>query len=174
MSAREKQLLTLLLLAGFIVVNVFLYSLYTQKSSLFVGELDAAKAKLQEAIALQDSSAQLAEEMQWLAENQPDPTVYQTVQTQLQQFAETQARKLGLTIKSQELLPTDTSGFHFNRAQVKINLTGQEQALYQWFNAVNDPSAFRSAYQIRLTPNGKDDTLIDCSATLAQWFPPAI
>jgi len=174
MSAREKQLLSLLLLAGFIVVNVFLYSLFNQKNLQFTGELDAAKARLQQAIAFQNSSAELAEEMQWLAEYEPQPAVYQTVQTQLQQFADTQARNLGLTIKSQELLPTDTSGIHYNRAQIRINLTGQEQALYRWFDAVNDPSAFRAAYQIRLTPNGKDDTLIDCSATLAQWFPPAI
>ena len=173
MSTREKQLLTALLFAGFILANVFLYSLYTQKNLQFRGELDAAKAQLQQAIALQDSSSQLAEQMQWLVVNEPDPAVYQTVQTQLQRFAETQARNLGLTIKSQELLPTDTTGVHYYRAQIKINLTGQEQALYRWFDSVNDPSAFRTAFQIRLTPNGKDDTLIDCSATLAQWFPPA-
>lgn len=173
MSAREKKLLILFMTAGFIVVNFFIYSLYAQKKSLFTAELDSAKARLQQAIAFQNSSTELAEEMQWLAENEPQPSVYQTVQTQLQQFAEAQARNLGLTIKSQELLPTDTSGAHYNRAQVKINLTGQEQALYRWFDAINDPAQFRSAYQIRLTPNGKDDTLIDCSATLSQWFPPA-
>lgn len=172
MSAREKKLLIFLLTAGFIVVNFFLYSLYVQRKSLSITELNAAKASLQQAIAFQNSSEQLAEEMVWLAENEPEPAVYQTVQTQLQQFAETQARNLGLTIKSQELLPTDTSGVHYNRAQVKINLTGQEQALYRWFDAINDPSEFRSAYEIRLKPD-KDDTLIDCSATLSQWFPPA-
>ncbi len=62
---------------------------------------------------------------------------------------------------------------HYNRAQVRIDLSGQEQALYRWFDAINDPASFRTAYQIRLSPNGKEDTLIDCSATLAQWFPPA-
>ena len=126
---------------------------------------------LQQAIAFQESSVQLSEEMQWLADNEPEPAAYQQVQTKLQQFAESQARNLGLTIKRQELLPTDTGGVHYNRAQVRIDLTGQEQALYRWFDAINDPSAFRTAYQIRLSPN-KDDTQIDCSATLAQWFPP--
>ncbi len=173
MSDREKKLLTLLLVAGFLILNFFLYSLYAQKKTQFDNDFNAAKTRLQQAIVFSDSSSQLAEEMTWLAEHEPQPAAYQDVQTKLQQFAETQARNLGLTIKSQELLPTDDSGVHYHRAQIKINLSGQEQALYRWFDAINDPAAFRTAYQIRLSPNAQDDTLIDCSATLAQWFPPS-
>lgn len=174
MSAREKKLLTLLLIAGFLILNFFLYSLYVQKKTQFDNDLSGAKARLQQAIAFSESSTQLAEEMTWLAEHEPEPTVYQNVQTSLQQFSETQARNLGLTIKSQELLPTDESGVHYHRAQIKMNLTGPENALYRWLDAINDPASFRAAYQIRLSPNAQDDTLIDCSATLAQWFPPTI
>ncbi|MFD2256038.1 hypothetical protein ACFSSA_05060 [Luteolibacter algae] len=173
MSAREKKLLALLLIAGFIILNVFLFGFYTQKKSQFDNNFRSAKTRLQQAIAFQDSSAELADEMEWLAENQPQTAVYQTIQTQLQQYAELQARNLGLSIKSQELLPTDTSGVYYQRAQIKINLTGQEQSLYRWFDSINDPKSFRCAYQIRLTPNAQDDTLIDCSATLSQWFVPA-
>ena len=173
MSSREKNLLALLLVAGFIILNVFFYSLYAQKKSLFYTQFETAKTDLQRAISFQESSVQLAEEMTWLSEHSPEPAAYQQVQTNLQQFAESQARNLGLTIKKQELLPTDQSGVHYHRAQVRIDLSGNEQALYQWFNAINDPAAFRTAYQIRLSPNGQDDTQIDCSATLAQWFPPA-
>lgn len=173
MSAREKKLLSLLLVAGFLIVNFFLYTLYVQKRIAYTNDLNAAKASLQQAIAFSESADQLAEDMDWLAKNEPQPAAYQDVQTALQQFAEAQARNNGLTIKSQELLPTDESGVHYNRAQVRINLTGQEQNLYRWFDAINDPAAFRTAYQIRMTPNGQDDTLIDCSATLSQWFPPA-
>ncbi len=173
MSAREKKLLALLLIAGFFVVNFFLFSFYIGKKLQLDNQLASAKAQLQQAIAFQESSTQLAGEMRWLAEHEPAPAVYQDVQTQLQQFAVNQARNQGLTIKSQELLPTDTTGIHYNRAQMTISLTGGEQALYRWFDAINDPTAFRSAYQILLKPNTQDDTLIDCSATLAQWFTPA-
>lgn len=173
MSSREKKLLTLFLVAGFLVVNFFLYTLYVQKRAVFTSELDSAKSQLQQAIAFQNGSEEMQEEMQWLAEHEPEPGVYQTVQTKLQQFTESQARSFGLTIKKQELLPTDTSGVHYNRAQVRIELTGPEQALYRWFDAVNDPAKFRTAYQIRLRANSQDDTQIDCTATVAQWFPPA-
>ncbi len=84
-----------------------------------------------------------------------------------------QARNLGLTIKDQDLLPTDESGVNYHRVQVKIKPHRPRADLYRWFDSINDPTSFRAAYQIILTPNSQDDTLIDCTATLAQWFPPA-
>ena len=173
MSTREKKLIAILLFAGFVILNFFLFTIYSQAKARYTNDLEAAKSKLQQAILFSESSEKLAEEMEWLAVNEPEPAAYQDIQTQLQQFSETQANNLGLTIKGQELLPTDVSGVHYHRAQVRIKLTGQEKALYQWFNMINDPTAFRAAYQISLKPNTQDNTLIDCSATLTQWFPPA-
>jgi uncharacterized iron-regulated membrane protein len=172
MSVREKKLLALLLIAGFLILNFFLYSIYVEKKNLYSNDLVSANSQLQQAYAFRESSAEFAEQMTWLAEKEPKPATYQETQTALQQFAESQARTLGLTIKSQEPLPTDETGTYYHRAQVKINLSGREQALYQWFDAINDPDVFRTTFQIRMSPNTKDDTLIDCSATLSQWFPP--
>jgi hypothetical protein len=172
MSVREKKLLALLLIAGFLIMNFFLYAIYVEKKNLYTNDLESAKSQLQQAFTFRESSAEFAEQMTWLANKEPKPATYQETQTTLQQFAESQARNLGLTIKSQEPLPTDESGTYYHRAQVKINLSGREQALYQWFDAINDPDVFRTTFQIRMSPNTKDDTLIDCSATLSQWFPP--
>lgn len=174
MSDREKKLLTLFLIAGFMIVNVFLYTFYKNKKNLYKSNLDSAKSQLEQAILFRESSSEFAEQMAWLAEKEPKPATYQDTQNALQLFAETQAKNFGLTVKSQEPLPTDDSGVHYHRAQVKINLTGKEEALYKWFDAINDPNIFRTALQIRMTPNSKDDTLIDCSATLSQWFPPVL
>jgi uncharacterized iron-regulated membrane protein len=173
MSDREKKLLTILLFAGFVILNFFLFTLYTQTKASYTSALGAAKSDLRQAITIRESAEEYAEEMEWLAVNEPKPAAYQDIQTKLQQFAETQARNLGLTIKSQDFLPTDDSGTYYHRAQVRISLSGKEQALYRWFDMINDPAAFRAASQIRLTPDSKNDTLIDCTATLSQWFPPA-
>jgi FtsP/CotA-like multicopper oxidase with cupredoxin domain len=174
MSDREKKLLALFLIAGFLIVNFFLYSLYVEKKSLYASDLESAKSQLQQAITFRESSSEFAEQMTWLAENEPAPATYEETQSALELFAVTQAQNLGLNVKSREPLPTDETGIHFHRAQVKINLSGQEKALYQWFDAINDPEVFRTAYQIRMSPNTQDDTLIDCSATVSQWFPPAL
>ncbi len=174
MSDREKKLLTLLLVAGFVIVNFFLYTIYVEKKTLYTTDLEAAKSQLEQAILFRESSNEFAEQMIWLAENEPAPATYEETQSALELFAVSQAENLGLNVKSREPLPTDESGKHYHRAQVKINLSGKEQALYEWFNAINDPTVFRSAYQIRLSPNTKEDTLIDCTATLSQSFPPAL
>ena len=173
MSAREKKLLAILLLAGFVILNSFLFTLYAAAKARYANALSTAEADLRQATTISETAAELAEEMEWLAANEPAPAAYQDVQTKLQQYAETQARNLGLTIISQDFLPTDDSGIHYHRAQVRIKLSGQEQALYRWFDMINDPAAFRTASQIQLKPDSKDDTLIDCTATLSQWFPPA-
>lgn len=172
MSSREKNLITLLLLAGFLMLNFFLYSQYQQKKVLFQTNLDTAKNQLQRAIAIQENSAQLSEEMQWLADNEPAPSAFQTVQGQLIQFAKNEAIKAKLTVKDEKLIATDTSGAHYDRAQIQINVTGREEDLYRWLYTINEPTAFRAAIQIRVNPNTQDDTLIDCSAVIAQWFIP--
>ena len=56
----------------------------------------------------------------------------------------------------------------------KIIITGREEALYGWFDKLNVPEDFRMATHINLSPNKQDDTQIDCTATIEQWFvPPA-
>lgn len=171
MSSREKKLLSLLLLAGFLMFNLFLYSQYLQKKNLFENALETAKIELQQAKTSQDNAAQYAEQMQWLAEHEPDPTNAQTVEGKFYPFVENQAVAAGLEITDKDYIPANTTGKHYHRAHIQISVTGREESLYRWLNAVNDPSAFRSAIQIVLKPN-TDDTLIDCVAHIFQWFPP--
>jgi hypothetical protein len=173
MSSREKNLIMLLLLAGFLMLNFFLYTQYDQKKALLETNLETAKTELQLAILAQESSAEYAAQMDWLAQHEPAAAEYQTIQAELQSFAASEAQKTGLTIRPpQEFLATDITGTHFHRAQIKINVTGREQDLYRWLHIINEPTAFRAAINIRLAPNSQEDTLIDCTAVIAQWFPP--
>jgi hypothetical protein len=120
-----------------------------------------------------ESSAQVTDQMAWLAEHEPEPAANQDVQTKLQQLAESEAKATGLTIKTQKPLPTDSAeGRHYHRAKIQITVSGTEEALYRWFDKLNMPDQLRIASQIRLTPNQQDDTKIDCTATIEQWFVP--
>ncbi|MFN6018615.1 MAG: hypothetical protein ACK49N_13685, partial [Verrucomicrobiota bacterium] len=67
----------------------------------------------------------------------------------------------------------ETEGRHYHRAKMQLNVIGREEALYQWLDQINDPAQLRIATQLRLTPDAKDDTLIDCTATIDKWFVPA-
>lgn len=172
MSDREKKLLILFAAAGFIILNILGFSQFTKIRGNIQSKRVEAESNLQTAEMFRASREQVDDQMQWLAEHMPEPAAYQDIQTQLQQLAEREARTNGLTIKSQRLLPTDTNGVHFHRAKVQLTVTGTEQALYRWFYRLNTPTELRAATQIRLAPDREDDTKIDCTAIIEQWFVP--
>jgi hypothetical protein len=172
MSDREKKLLIFFGIAGFAILNFLGFNL-AQAQRLKVNRDNAvAREQLNMAEMFRESSAQVTDQMAWLAEHEPAPVAPQDAQTKLQQLTEKFAVSNGLTIKSQKPLPTDTSGQYFSIAQIQFVVTGQEDALYRWFDQINVPDQFRIASQIRLSPDTKDDTKIDCTATVQQWFVP--
>lgn len=173
MSNREKRLLIFFGIAGFLVLNFLGFNLYQAKKQAIAAQLADAGQKLQRAEIVSASRDQVAEEMVWLSENEPEPAASQDVQTQLQKFCESEAQSAGLTIKIQRPMPTDTTeGRHYHRAKFQFTVTGSEDDLYKWFDRVNVPADFRIATQIRLNPNKEDDTKIDCVTVIEQWFVP--
>lgn len=174
MSPRERNLLLLFAAAGFLVLNLLGFGFMKSKRAELDRKLAAAEQKLDSAQNFQTNAEQVADEMQWLTDHEPAKVASQDALTELQQFCETEANNAGLTIKTQKPLDTDeTEGRHYHRAKIQLNVTGREEALYQWLDQINDPAKLRIATQLRLTPDAKDDTLIDCTATIDQWFVPA-
>jgi phosphoglycerate-specific signal transduction histidine kinase len=173
MSPREKKLLIFFATAGFLVLNFLALGFYKNKRLQAERELAQATQKLETAHMYRASREQVADQMEWLAKHEPETAANQDVQTKLQQLCETEAKTAGLTIKSQRPLATDsTEGHHYHRAKIEITVSGREEALYRWFDRLNMPEQLRSATVIRLSPNTQDDTLIDCAATIEQWFTP--
>ncbi len=173
MSSREKKLILFFGLAGFVVLNFLAVGFFKSKRLQVDRERDLATQKLDTAKMFSASRQQVADQMDWLAAHDPEPAANQDVQTQLQQFAEREARSSSLTIKTQKPLPTDaTEGRNYHRAKLQLTVTGTEESLYRWLDKINSPEQFRIASQIRLSPNAQDDTKVDCTATVEQWFIP--
>ena len=173
MSPREKKLLIFFATAGFLVLNFLAVGFYKNKRLQADRDLAQARQKLETAEVYRASREQVADQMEWLATHEPQPAANQDVQTKLQQLCETEANTAGLTIKTQKPLPTDaTEGRHYHRAKIQITVNGREEALYRWLDRLNMPEQLRAATVIRLSPDTKDDTLIDCTATIEQWFIP--
>lgn len=171
MSPREKKLLIFFAAAGFIVLNFLLIGFFKNKSLQVDRQRDQARVKLNTAEMFRASREQVIDEMEWLAEHEPEPAANQDVQVKLEQLCKKEAQATGLTIKSQKLLPT-TEGVHFHRAKIQLVVTGSDEALYRWLDRLNIQTELRSATNILLSPNKTDDTKIDCTATIEQWFVP--
>jgi hypothetical protein len=172
MSSREKNLLMFFAVAGFFILNLLGFKYYTAQRQSVDSKRKDAELKLANAENFRTMSSELSADMEWLAANEPEPAAFQDVQSRLQQFGEQEAATARLTIKKQQPLETDTTGAFFHRAKFQFNLVGSEQGLYQWFDRINVPSEFRAVTLIRLGPDREDDTLIDCTAIIEQWFVP--
>lgn len=174
MSEREKKLLIFFALAGFAILNFLIFNFAKTKRQEVDNKREQAKQQLATAEMFRESSEQVLDQMDWLAENEPEPKAKQDAQTALQQLTEREAKSAGLTIKTQKPLPTDETGQYFHRAKIQISVTGSEENLYRWFDRLNMPEQLRVASQIRMLPDKADDTQIDCTATIEQWFIPPV
>lgn len=172
MSPREKKLLIFFAAAGFLVLNFLAVGFFKSKRLEVDRQRDQARQKLATAEMFSASREQVVDEMDWLAEHEPEPAANQDVQTKLQKLCEDEAKATGLTVKSQKPLPTDATGTHFHRAKIQLNVNGTEESLYRWFDRLNVPDQLRIATNIKLSPNKEDDTKIECTATIEQWFVP--
>lgn len=173
MSDREKKLVLLFGLAAFVLLNVFGVSWFRSYKKDIAAKLSKAESRLQVAQAYSDSYTTVADEMDWLADHLPKARAEQIVQTELLEFASNQASTNQLTANRKKILPSDMApGHRFHRAKVEFNVTGSEASLYRWLDRLQMPDQLRAITFLRLSPNGKDDTLIDCNVTAEQWFIP--
>lgn len=177
MSPREKNLIILFAVAGFIILNLLGFRYFSAKKLDVEAKRAEAEQNLETANMFRASREQVLDQMDWLADHEPQPAAYQEVQSTLQQLTEREAQTAGLTIRpsSQKLLPTDqTEGRHYHRAKIQITVTGTEEALYRWLDRLSSPDQFRAPTKLLLTPNREDDTKIDCQAVIEQWFIPTV
>ena len=173
MSAREKRLLIFFSIAGFIIIHLLGYKFYEAKRSDVQRAKNTARQALADAKMFRDSSQRVAGEMDWLAGHEPPPAAAQDVQNTLQKYAEEGATRQSLTIKRQKLLPaTENPGSRYNRAKIEFVVNGKEDALYRWLDSLHSPDQFRALTSLRLSPDREDDTKIDCTVVVDQWFVP--
>jgi hypothetical protein len=173
MSSRKKRLLIFFAAAGFLLLNLFGIRMLGGMRDDVRRQRAQAERELQQAEMFQASRAQVAGEMDWLAEHEPQPAAEQDVQSALQNLAEREARSRSLTLKPGKYLPTDKTGPHYHRVKYEIPVSGTEQALYAWLDRMQTPGEFRAVTFLRLSPNREDDTKIDATVIVEQWYVPA-
>lgn len=173
MSPREKKLLTLFAVAGFVMVNLVGLSAYKKRVVDISSRRLVAERDIEMLAMIQANREQRLDEMQWLQKHMPEPAEYENVQTALQTFCAAEAKRFGLQIAE---LPSrkqeDLKGEHFHRVQVVYRVNGMEEQLYRWLDRINMPTELRANTKLVIEPNDQDKTRVDCIATIEQWFVP--
>lgn len=172
MSDREKKLVLLFGLAAFVLVNAFGVSWFRKQKATLASQLIAAEGEVQNAEAFSRKYDTVIEEMDWMAEHAPDERAGQLVASELEQYASNQATTHQLEVKRRAILSNDETGTHFHRAKVEFNVNGMENSLYRWLGRLQMPDQLRAITFLRLSPDTKDDTKIDCTVIVEQWYVP--
>ena len=172
MSDREKKLVFLFGLAAFVLLNVFAITWFKGQKSKLAADLTKAELKVEGAIETRDRFDEVVDEMAWLADHTPEPRAGQIVATELEQYASNQAQTHQLTVKRRSIMPNDETGTYFHSAKVEFNVSGKEDSLYRWLDRLRMPDQLRAVTFMRMAPDAKDDTLIDCTIHAEQWYIP--
>ena len=172
MSDREKKLVFLFGFAAFVMVNFIGIKWFMGMRDETARKLQEAETKLQQAHVYAESYDSVIEEMEWLAAHYPEPKARQTVESELEQYGSNLARTNQLELKPVKILPADERG-RMHRAKVQFVVSGAEANLYRWLGMLQDPNLLRANTFLRLSPKRDDDTTIDCTVTVEQWFVPA-
>lgn len=172
MSDREKKLVFLFGFAAFVMVNFLAIKWFVGMRDATARKLKEAEARLQQAEVYAESFESVIEEMEWLADHYPEPKARQIVESELERYGSNLATTNQLELKPVKILPPDETG-RFHRAKVQFAVSGAEANVYRWLGMLQDPNLLRANTFLRLSPKRDDDTKIDCTVTVEQWFVPA-
>ena len=176
MSERERKLLIMFASAGVILLSLWGYKSYQLKRESIQIERKQAEIELREGKNFLARRDIIQDEIDWLAENEPQPQASELVAPKLQEVANAEALRAGMTVKKidpiAERLEEPDSTKNYKVAQVKFQVTGEEKNLYNWFGFMHSPNDFRVISEISMRPNKEEDHLIDCTVTFDQWYVP--
>jgi len=174
MNAREKKLLLVLGLISFLVIGLLVVTSYkaAKKQKEIEWEKGAEElARMEKELAAADSQL---EEVEWLSSNNPALGTHGKVGAELATYMENSAKRYHVEIKKrpspQREDPEETGAFR--SARVKVLVAARDGELFRWLTDLQDPKKSRSITFLRISPQRKDATRVDCEMVVTQWFTP--
>ena len=122
-----------------------------------------------------------AEKCNWIEEHIPAFSSHEEASSKLLAIISTQAAKRGLGIGGKEFiedskeigpdgLPVEANLGYFNRAKVKITITGAlEKVFYQWLEDIQQAKLFIGVTHLLINPVGTNKT-VTCEVEFTQFY----
>lgn len=174
MTSRERNLLILLVTMAFLAVNFLGYRMwYAPRMATLQASMETAERQAESNEGMGNVLEAVSADQDWLNRFEPDPASSGKMKTRIQQLAESQATRAGLTIKKKGFGPdiVDPS-LKYHRARYDIEVNGTESSIFRWLDQLHNPNEFRVVTFVRLNPQRDDAKRADCQIYLDQWFVP--
>ena len=174
MTPRERNLLFLLVGMAFLAVNFLGYRMwYAPKMAETQAAMESAEQKAEANEGMGSILEALSADRDWLERYEPKPTSLGKMKTRIQQLAENEAVRAGLTIKKKGFGDDIVDpNLKYYRARYEIEVNGTETSVYRWLDRLHNPNEFRAVTFVRTRPQRDDPTRADCQIYLDQWYVP--
>lgn len=174
MTSRERNLLLLLVAMAFLVVNFLGYRMwYAPKMAATQSAMESAERKAEANEGMGNILDAISADRDWLERFEPKPTSLSKMKTRIQQLAENEAVRAGLTVKKKgfgdDIVDPSLS---YHRARYEIEVNGTESSIYRWLDRLHNPNEFRAVTFVRTNPQRDDFTRADCQIYIDQWYIP--
>ncbi|GHC51044.1 hypothetical protein [Roseibacillus persicicus] len=174
MTSRERNLLILLVVMAFLVVNFLAYRVwYAPKMAEMQATMESAEQKAEANEGMGAVLDAVAKDQEWLNRFEPKPTSEGKMKTRMQQLASNEAVRAGLKIKKEGFVDgVIDPNLHYHRARYDMEVNGTEASIYRWLDRLHNPNEFRVVTFVKLEPQRDDAERADCRIYLDQWFVP--
>jgi len=170
MTPREKNLLIVLGLALFIILNFVAFSMFYQPA---VDKAGLAKGKAESELKLKKTTLSRKDELEpdrrWLEDTGLLVTTPQLAQSQLQSLIRKQADARNLETRDEQILQY-IPGVHFDRVRVLYKCTGMEDNIQQWLLSIHQPKQRQVITKLELKPQSNDLTRVECTVEIEKWI----
>ena len=176
MNTREKKLIAVLFGAAFLIVNVFLFTSYTEAKQRKTNQLNQGAKQLKQMKKELGAWKSQAEDVEWLSNNQPVEGTHGEIGADLTTYIEKSALRNRVKPRTRpSLQPQDLeeSGA-YRSATVRVAGNATDRELYMWMVDLQDPKKMRSITRLNIRPqrDGNDASKADCELEVTQWFTP--
>lgn len=170
MTSREKNLLIVLGIALFIILNfvafTMVYEPRVNKAVFAKGKAESELKLAQVTLAKRDS---LEPDRRWLESTGEIVTTPQLAQSQLQSLLRKQADARNLDTRDEQILQY-IPGVHFDRVRVLYKCTGMEDRIQQWLFSIHQPKQRQVITKLELKPQSNDLTRVECTVEVEKWI----
>ena len=170
MTSREKNLLIVLGLALFIILNFVAYStFYAPIIKKAAREKRDAESKLRASEMTLSRGGELDSDIQWLERSGTATDKPISAQTKLNAELQKQARSKGVEVLESRILPFQT-GQHFTRVRVICKVRGTEREVFSWFALIHRTNQRQVITKMELKPMKTDLTKVECEVEVEKWI----
>ena len=170
LSSRERRLLMLLLVAGFIIFNFLGYQTLAQRRSAALVQKRSLGFDIQRLKELQAAKPLADVNTEWVNAHLPAYTDIDQLETHLFNVVISKAAAAGVELTKKDPRPTEKDATA-HRSIIDIEATADIESLITFLHSLQGKEDFRSISSLELTPT-KDEERVRCQARIEQYWRP--